>query len=231
MSNSPTPPPFPQDEPLDGIGRQIRVLLRQPEVFWRNIASGNPAGLMRGLLLIVIGGSLLYGLVVGSFSGGVQWWSAPLKIGAGLVLSMLICLPSLYVFSCLSGINARVQDVATVLCSMGALIVILLASFGPVAWVFSQSTGSVATMGFLHLLFWIVAAGFGVRLLTKAFRTMGANTVGVFAVWSAIFLLVSMQMMTSLRPIVGTSHRLLTGEKKFFLQHWVETIDTPSSTK
>lgn len=231
MSNIPTPPPIPQDEPLDGIGRQIRVLLRQPEIFWRNISSGNSTGLLRGLLLIVIGGSLLYGLVVGSFSGGVQWWSAPLKISVGLVLSMLICLPSLYVFSCLNGINARIQDVATVLCSMAALIVILLASFGPVAWVFSQSTGSVVTMGFLHLLFWIIAVGFGFRLLAKAFRTMGANTVGAFAVWSAIFLLVSMQMMTSLRPIVGASDQLLTGEKKFFLQHWTETIDTPSSTK
>lgn len=174
---------------------------------------------------------MLYGLVVGSFSGGVQWWSAPLKIGAGLMLSVTICLPSLYVFSCLSGLNARIQDVALVVVSMAALIMILLASFGPVAWVFSQSTGSVATMGFLHLAFWIVAAGFGLRLLTKAFQTLGARTLGAFAVWSAIFLLVSMQMMTSLRPIVGTSDRLLTGEKKFFLQHWAETIDTPSSTK
>ena len=34
--------------------------------------------------------------------------------------------------------------------------------------------------------------------------------------------LVSLQMMTTLRPIVGRSERLLPAEKKFFLNHLLE---------
>jgi hypothetical protein len=41
-----------------------------------------------------------------------------------------------------------------------------------------------------------------------------------------IFLLVGLQMTTSLRPILGRSDTLLTQEKKFFLQHWAETVGT-----
>lgn len=38
-------------------------------------------------------------------------------------------------------------------------------------------------------------------------------------------MLVTLQMTTSLRPILGRSELLLTQEKKFFLQHWFETMD------
>ena len=37
-------------------------------------------------------------------------------------------------------------------------------------------------------------------------------------------LLVTLQMTTSLRPILGRSPVLLTQEKKFFLQHWGDTM-------
>ena len=40
-----------------------------------------------------------------------------------------------------------------------------------------------------------------------------------------VFLLTSLQMMTALRPLVGTSDRLFDGEKRFFLQHWGRTVN------
>ena len=40
-----------------------------------------------------------------------------------------------------------------------------------------------------------------------------------------IFLLVTVQMTTSLRPIVGESDAVFNfGEKKFFLQYWSEQL-------
>lgn len=66
------------------------------------------------LFLFVLLGMAAYGLVVGSFSGGAQIWIAPTKIMIGTVLSSLICLPSLYIFTCLSGIDARLRTVTGV---------------------------------------------------------------------------------------------------------------------
>ena len=54
-------------------------------------------------------------------------------------------------------------------------------------------------------------------------------------IWSAVFLLVTLQMTTSLRPILGRSETRLTQEKKFFLQHWGdnfgETLTPQATTK
>lgn len=37
-----------------------------------------------------------------------------------------------------------------------------------------------------------------------------------------IFTVVTLQMATSLRPLIGTAETFLPQEKRFFLQHWAE---------
>jgi hypothetical protein len=167
--------------------------------------------------------SSIYGLVVGTFSGGDQLLAAPVKIAGGLLLSAVICLPSLYIFSCLSGARARLSEVCGLLVAFLALMTILLIGFAPVAWVFSQSTASVAAMGALHLLFWLIATGFGLRLLSRGFHHFGARD-GLMRVWTVIFLLVALQMTTALRPLVGTAPTLLPATKQFFVAHWADFL-------
>jgi hypothetical protein len=42
-----------------------------------------------------------------------------------------------------------------------------------------------------------------------------------------VFILVTLQLSTSLRPILGRSEKFLTlDEKKFFIQHWCDSADT-----
>jgi hypothetical protein len=95
-----------------------------------------------------------------------------------------------------------------------------------VAWIFSQSTDSLAVMGMLHLLFWIIGLWFGVRLIKglAACANADAPALGHLKVWIVIFVLVSLQMSSALRPLIGTASTLLPAEKRFFLQHWVETM-------
>ncbi|HTD67716.1 MAG TPA: hypothetical protein VK846_14410, partial [Candidatus Limnocylindria bacterium] len=162
-------------------------------------------------------------VVVGTFSGGAQLWVAPAKIATGMLVSALICLPSLYIFSCLSGSQARLIEVVGLVSGLLGLTTILLIGFAPVAWVFSQSTSSVAVMGGLHLMFWTIATCFGWRFLRNGFAHLSAKSGGTLNVWIIIFVLVCMQMTTALRPIIGTSDRLLPAEKKFFLSHWLDT--------
>ena len=92
----------------------------------------------------------------------------------------------------------------------------------PIAWVFSQSTDSIAFISCLHLLLWAVGFYFGVRLVLIGARYLGVADRGYLVLWLIILTLVSLQMMTTLRPIVGDSEQLLPTEKKFFLNHWLE---------
>jgi hypothetical protein len=104
-----------------------------------------------------------------------------------------------------------------------ALTTILLIGFAPVAWVFSQSTASLAWMGALHFLFWGIAAAFGARFLQTAFGQLLKSRTGI-RLWTVIYLLVALQMTTALRPILGSSDSFLPREKKFFLDHWAEVM-------
>jgi hypothetical protein len=140
------------------------------------------------------------------------------------VISALICLPSLYIFTCLGGSQARLVEVFGLLAGLLMLMTLLLIGFAPVAWIFSQSTESLSWMGTLHLVFWFIAMLFGLRFLETGFSHSNAKSLAGFRTWAVIFLLVAIQMTTALRPILGTSKTLLPTEKKFFVAHWGDCL-------
>lgn len=234
LPNLPGGPRALGDDPQDrihitGAFSAIESILRHPRRIIYQLQQPGGGHIVFALLLIAMACSVVYGVVVGTFSLGAQLWAAPVKIASGLVISALICLPSLYIFSCLSGSQARLTEVCGMIAGLLALMTVLLIGFAPVAWVFSQSTESLAAMGALHLVFWFIATWFGVRFLATGFAHLSGKPGGL-RVWVVIFLLVMAQMTTTLRPLVGTSEAFLQKEKKFFVKHWIEQIEKPSAT-
>lgn len=203
----------------------IEAVLRHPRRLLYQMRNAGGGRLIAALLFATVLCSALYGLVVGSFSGGIQLWAAPLKITIGLLLSAAICLPSLYIFACLSGSSARLSEIAGFVAGLLVLTGLLLIGFAPVAWLFAQSTESVVWMGLLHLVFWSVATLFGLKFLRAGFAHTQARSNAGLAAWVIVFILVALQMSTALRPIVGHSESFLPSEKKFFLAHWGDCID------
>jgi hypothetical protein len=216
----------------DGCGWNgvLSALLRQPGQIVYQLHQSAVAWRVTAVLAVI---SLLclvaYGVVVGDFSGGTQLWAAPLKIAGGTLLTAAICLPSLYVLACLGGAHdtLKLGPLAGLLLATIALNAILLVSFAPIAWVFSQSTDSIAFISCLHLVLWGVGFYFGLRLVLIGARFFGVVDRGYLLLWMMILTLVSLQMMTTLRPIVGRSEQLLPAEKKFFLNHWLELFGEP----
>lgn len=215
--------------PVSGVLPSVEAILRHPRRVLFHLHEGAPGGLILSLLVVAVFCSLVYGVVVGSFSGGAQFWAAPVKVVIGLLLSALICLPSLYIFACLGGSRARLIEVIGFVAGLLGLMTVLLIGFAPVAWVFSQSTNSIAAMGALHLVFWAVAVYFGLRFLRAGFGHLSGRASGWW-VWVPVFVLVMLQMTTALRPLVGTSDTFLPAEKKFFLSHWIECLNARAST-
>lgn len=227
-----TPPPLPRNisrfafEPMaDGVSpiAIIEALLKAPGRLIYQLQNSWRPGLVGWLLIVGLLGMTVYGCVVGTFSGGDQLWIAPAKVAIGTTLSVLICLPSLYIFVCLAGMDAQIRVVMGVMFAAIGLTALLLIGFAPVAWIFSQSTDSVAFIGALHIGLWIISVAFGLRLLDAMSRYLtGSNRQ--LKIWAMIFVAVCLQMMTTLRPIIGRSDRFLPAEKKFFLSHWSETV-------
>lgn len=214
--------------PISGPVAAVEAMLRQPRRMLFQLRQSGAPGIIAGLIAVATLSAVVYGIVVGTFSGGAQLWVAPAKILGGMLVATVICLPSLYIFSCLAGSQARLVEVVGLVTGLLALTTILLIGFAPVAWVFSQSTSSVAAMGALHLAFWFVATFFGWRFLRNGFFHLSAKSSGALYVWVFIFVLVCVQMTTALRPIIGTSETFLPTEKKFFLAHWLDVLEAPA---
>src|SRR6266581_7631697 len=212
----------PEDrEKIPNAVSAIESILRKPRRIMYQLRQPGSGRLIFSMVMVAVCCSLIYGVVVGTFSMGDQLWAAPVKIAGGLLFASLICLPSLYIFTCLSGSHARLVEICGLVAGLLALMTVLLIGFAPVAWVFSQSTESLAAMGALHLAFWFIATCFGLRFLSAAFAHYSHSGDGL-KVWIVIFLLVMLQMMTALRPIIGTTDKILQQEKKFLVSKWKE---------
>jgi hypothetical protein len=204
----------------------VEHLLKSPGTVVARIREGAAGRVLLVLLVVVIVAHAAYGLIVGSFSGGAQWYYAPAKVVGGCLLCGLICLPSLFIFACLSGADIRIAQAAALMLAMLALTAVLLIGFAPVAWIFSQSTDSVFFMGLLHLIFWVISIRFGFRLLAEALTALRARTLGYGRLWTWILLLTMLQMMTTLRPLLApAADRPFETRKQFFVSNWLETLE------
>jgi len=173
---------------------------------------------------------LLFGFILGSFQGATeQMWLAPLKILCGVLFSSLICLPSLYIFCCIGGLDKKFSTIFSIQGCTIAITSLLLIGFSPVIWLFSSSSNSISFFGFLCIAIWLICLFMGLKFLTRTGRAFGMKHTRHLYLWSAIFTLVTLQMPTTLRPIIGISEKILQlDEKKFFLQHWKDELSRAS---
>lgn len=104
------------------------------------------------------------------------------------------------------------------------MLALLLVALAPISWLFSVSSRSLLAVTLLHATVWMVALLFARRRL-RAGLPPAARLAG--GVWLFLFLLVSFQMATQLRPVLyrAAGEPLFAEEQRFFLQHMAETAD------
>ncbi|MDM8557532.1 hypothetical protein [Candidatus Parabeggiatoa sp. HSG14] len=210
----------------------VDALLKSPESVINQIKAGQSKKTFFILLGVFVFCHVIYGLIVGSFSGDVQWYAAPIKIVGGTILSALLCYPSLYIFGCLSGANITPGQILSLLAGGLTLTSILLLGFAPVAFIFTFSIKTIAFMGVIHTLIWAVSIYFGLRYIVMGLTRMdGRKDNNLITTWCVILILTMLQMTTTLRPIIGESDTLLTHEKRFFVEHWLNVLDNEMKVK
>jgi hypothetical protein len=210
--------------PDPGLRELFDALLRSPQHLAEGFETTNFTNVFLKLLGIAMVSLLTFGFVLGCFSRNDQLWAAPVKVLGGMLFAALICFPSLYVFSTLA--RARFSPKSMLLSLTGAVALggMLLLGLAPALWIFVESTSSFGFMGFLCVLAWVVSLFFALRFIKSCTRSAGAVSHGPVLVWSILFVLVTLQLSTTLRPLLGESEQFLQlGEKRFFLEHWTLT--------
>lgn len=208
------------DEPLPFRGpfAVVEGLLKLPANVMYEVRTGR--SMTWKLTVLVMLSMAITGLCLAAFSGGLQLFAVPLKLSLGMTFCALICLPSLHIFAALSGGRLAVRETWGALLLGVGLTSVLLVGFAPVSWVFSQATDSSALVGALHLFFFLISAIFGLRLTRRALVARAGRPVPALALWSMIFVLVVVQMSTTLRPLAGPFEGFALAPKQSFLEHW-----------
>ncbi|MCH9649377.1 MAG: hypothetical protein K0U98_14140 [Deltaproteobacteria bacterium] len=160
------------------------------------LGAGYPLRLATGALVCFF----VYGLSAGFFQGYDQVLLSAFKVPLILVFSLLLCAPSFYIFSSLSGAALTLRGFSLILSGFGALLGLLLIGFLPISWLFTVSSRSLLFLVFFHLLVWFICLVFADRFLGQVLKQVGGWN-GRFA-WLLLLLLVSLQMTTFLRPVL-----------------------------
>ena len=219
-------PPGPDSSRTALPNELIATALREPEALSGSI--GQQTRLIIRLAGMLVPALAIVGSMIGLFSGGWQLLAVPIKVVLGTLAAMVICLPSLFVFSNLAGsrIDLR-RAVGSMTLSVTVLSFVLLA-LAPVALVFSLSTDSIPLVGWIHVLFLLVAAWFGGSALRRVSGTTSEGTSPA-GIWMLLFVVVLLQLSTTLRPLLGDYEPLALSEKKIFVEHWLDP--GPSESK
>jgi hypothetical protein len=204
-------------------------LLTQPQSLLGKDGGGSsaPLWLLAGGLL----GFVIYGAAAGCFQGGIQVLVAAFKAPLIAGLALVLCLPSLYVFSALSGARWSRRRLLAAVAGFVGTLGILLAALLPVSWLFSVSSRYLASAVWIHVILWLVSLVFGWRFLGRALRESGVG--GGMFLWLALFALVSLQVATFVRPVLwrDPGQPLFERGKMFFLEHFEVVLDRDEAAR
>lgn len=159
--------------------REIDRILRGEATRTGNLARGTievePKHV--GPLMLIL--AMSYGLCMGVYSlltphriNYMQLVASSLKVPALLALTILVTLPSLYVFNALVGSRLTFPALIRLLIAFLAILVAVLASLGPIVAFFSVSTTSYSFMVLLNVVVFTIAGVLGLLFLLQTLHRL-----------------------------------------------------------
>ena len=221
-----TPPP----EAAVVEGNIVGQLLKSPQSVVRTIMGGKrlvaESFKMLGMAALCYA---VFGVAVGLFGGwgvvAMTVWKAPLVA----LCAMVLCLPSLYVFTAVMGSPMSLLQSFALGSACLAMMGLIVVGLAPVAWLFAVSTESLSFVVVMALVVWLAALPFAARFLRRANEVGLLKRQNGLRLWFAILIVVTLQMTTVMRPMLVApkeGERIIATGKMFFLRHFGESFDS-----
>jgi hypothetical protein len=190
----------------------VETILRDRHQFFEEIREG--IGLeekTRAMLVSTTAFMAVYGAVLGSTHSLLQAVSSALKLPILFLITLLICIPALYIFSVLFGSRQRLRQSIALVMSAITVTAVLLLSFAPITFFFMLTTSGYQFFKLLNVLFFVIAGGLGMAFLSQGMQVVstsdkqeGTKMRGlVLYVWIVLYAFVGSQMAWTLRPFIG----------------------------
>ncbi len=152
----------------------------------------------------------IYGAVIGSFGGGLQMLVSTIKLPALYLLTMVMCLPTLYFFDIIAGSKRSFgQYLALLLCSM-SIISVLLFGFAPITLFFRLSINNYRFFILINVIILAITGLVGINFFYKSMIGFikekfsdNKQRILVLKSWLFLYALVGSQLGWTLRPFFG----------------------------
>jgi hypothetical protein len=162
---------------------------------------------------LLISSSLLfaiYGAVIGAFAGPLQALSSAAKLPALYLITLIICLPTLYFFNIIFGSKLSLEQHFVILLGAAAIISILLFSFAPVTLFFLATIDNYEFFKLLNVVIFGITGFLGINFLYHGLQALShqdsvgqATRTQILQAWLILYAFVGSQLGWTLRPFFG----------------------------
>jgi hypothetical protein len=194
----------------------LMELLRDRPKFLTDVNNGFKID--RKIVSLLISSSIflsLYGAIIGSFNGGLQMVSSAIKLPALYLITMIICMPTLYFFDIISGSKRTFGQYAVLLLSCMSLISVTLLGFAPVSLFFRLSTNDYDFFRLLNIIIFVITGFIGINFFYKAMQlvtneksseeaNVSPNRNKIMKAWLFLYGFVGSQLAWTLRPFFSS---------------------------
>ncbi len=190
----------------------VETILRDRQQFFEQIREGvDVPEKIRAMLVSSIAFLAVYGAVLGSTHSLIQALSSALKLPLLFLATMLVCIPTLYIFSVLFGSNQRLSQSLALVLSAITVMAVLMLSFASITLFFMLTTSGYQFFKLLNVFFFIAAGIISMLFLIQGMQVVSASDgdqgrLGrrlVLFFWILLYAFVGSQMAWTLRPFVG----------------------------
>ncbi|MBE9079710.1 actin-binding WH2 domain-containing protein [Romeria aff. gracilis LEGE 07310] len=165
------------------------------------------------ILSLLVASSLffaVYGAIIGASSSWLQMLSSAIKLPALYLVTLIICLPTLYFFDILFGSQLNFRQYTVMALTSVSTISVLLFSFAPIVLFFLISVQGYDFFLLLNVAVMALTGFVGVKLFYKGMRIIvGPDAIEqqlrnrLLKGWVVLYGLVGSQLGWTLRPFFG----------------------------
>ncbi|NJL87542.1 MAG: actin-binding WH2 domain-containing protein [Leptolyngbyaceae cyanobacterium SM1_1_3] len=152
----------------------------------------------------------VYGAIIGASSSWLQMLSSAVKLPALYLITLIICLPTLYFFDILFGSTLNFRQYTAMVLTAVSVISVLLFSFAPVSLFFLISVQGYSFFLLLNVAIMGLTGVVGIKLFYDGMRDVAAHQADedklrnrLLKGWLVLYALVGSQLGWTLRPFFG----------------------------
>lgn len=187
----------------------IEHILRDRWDFFDEIQASNEiATKIRDMLISSISFFALYGAVMGSSNSALQAFASAIKLPILFLITLVICLPTLYFFNLLFGSRLTLPQTLALILTAITVTAVLTLSFAPISLFFWLTAPHYQFFKLLNVAILTLTGFFGLTFLVNGMNHVqhedGRRVRSlILRVWIFVYGFVGTQMAWTLRPFLG----------------------------